>query len=65
MILKHWKTDEEIEINTPKELKEFLMLCNPTILSIYKEQLKRLKPDIIVEDCGVGLKLLRRKIDES
>lgn len=65
MILKHWQGGNDIEVKTPKELKEFLMMCNPSMLKVYKEQVHQQRPDIKVDGCGVGLKLLRRETNES
>ncbi len=60
MILQQWKTKEDVELRTPKELREFLTMCNPTILKFYISQLEVLKPYIKVEGIGTGIKLLRR-----
>lgn len=38
-----FKTGKTIEVNTPKELKEILKFCNPSMMRYYKEQLPMLE----------------------
>ena len=38
-----FKTGKRIEVNTPKELKEILKFCNPSMMRYYKEQLPMLE----------------------
>ena len=61
MILLHWKTKEEIEITTPKELKELLTKCNPTILKKYITQVNEQRKDIKISGVGSELKILKRR----
>ena len=38
-----FKSGEKVEVNTPKELKEILKFCNPSMMRYYKEQLPMLE----------------------
>lgn len=38
-----FKTGKKIEVNTPKDLKEILKFCNPSMMRYYKEQLLMLE----------------------
>jgi hypothetical protein len=62
VILKHWITQEDIEIKTSKELKEFLAFCNPSMLKNYKAQLLILKPNIGVSGSGECVKLFKKEM---
>ena len=62
MILKHWITKKDIEIKTSKELKEFLALCNPSMLKNYKAQLLILKPNIGVTGSGASIELFKKEM---
>jgi hypothetical protein len=65
MILKHWQTSDDIEIKTPKELKEFLVKCNPSMLRNYKAQIEILKPDITIKGIGKDIRLFKNKGEEN
>ena len=54
---KAFSDDKVVEFNNSTELKKFLIYQNPTALSIYKEQLKILQPNIKVVGIGTGLRL--------
>ena len=60
MIVQEWNTKANVELKTPKELREFLTRCNPTVLNFYKEQIEILKPDIQIEGIGTSIKLTRK-----
>lgn len=63
MIIKSFKTEEDIEIKTPKELKIFLSFCNPTVLKYYKKQIAIVKPDIKIDGIGTAIKLYKKEIE--
>jgi len=43
MIIKKFKTGEDIEVKNPKQLKEVLKYCNPLMMDYYKKQLPSLE----------------------
>ena len=43
MQIVKFKSKEVVEVNTPKELKEILKYCNPSMMRYYKEQLPALE----------------------
>lgn len=43
MTVVKYKTGEKVEVNTPRELKDILRLCNPSMLRHYKYQLPQLE----------------------
>ena len=43
MQIVKFKSKEVVEVNTPKELKEILKYCNPSMMRHYKEQLPTLE----------------------
>lgn len=50
-----FKTGKRIEVNTPKDLKEILKYCNPSIMRYYKEQL----PMLEIKNFGEAIEIKR------
>ena len=48
-----FKTGKRIEVNTPKDLKEILKYCNPSMMRYYKEQL----PMLEIKDFGEAIEI--------
>jgi hypothetical protein len=42
MIIKKFRTGEDIQVSNPRELKEVLKYCNPLMIKYYKQQLPQL-----------------------
>jgi len=55
-----FKTKKRLVFKTPKELKELLIYCNPTIFRFYREQITRYYPHIQVWGMGTGVEILRK-----
>jgi hypothetical protein len=56
MKLNEFRTGKIIEVKNPKELKELLKYCNPSMMKHYKQQLPS---DIIVTEFGAAIKIKR------
>jgi len=50
-----FKTGKKIEVNTPKDLKEILKYCNPSMMRYYKEQL----PMLEIKNFGEAIEIKR------
>lgn len=50
-----FKTGKIIEVNTPKDLKEILKFCNPSMMRYYKEQL----PMLEIKEFGEAIEIKR------
>ncbi|MGK0255491.1 MAG: hypothetical protein ACI81I_000087 [Arcobacteraceae bacterium] len=63
MIILDFKTNENIEISTPKELKKLLKFSNPKMLSFYKKQMEVSLPHIEIQGMGSSLKIYNTEKD--
>ncbi len=50
-----FKTGKRVEVNTPKDLKEILKFCNPSMMRYYKEQL----PMLEIKEFGEAIEIKR------
>lgn len=50
-----FKTGKKIEVNTPKDLKEILKYCNPSMMRHYKAQL----PMLDIKEFGEAIEIKR------
>lgn len=50
-----FKTGKRIEVNTPKDLKEILKYCNPSMMRYYKQQL----PMLEIKNFGEAIEIKR------
>jgi hypothetical protein len=60
LVLKHHNTSENMEFKNSTELKDFLKMQNPTILKRYKDQLKHLHPDLVVDGIGAAIRIYKK-----
>ncbi len=55
--IKEFNTGDIIEVNTPKELKEVLMYCNPLMMQYYRKQL----PQLEIRGFGSEIRIIRKE----
>lgn len=58
MKIKKYKTKEVIEVQNPRELKEILKWCNPTIVKYYQSQL----PSLEIKGFGKSIEIIRKQV---
>jgi hypothetical protein len=52
---------KKIEFKNSKELKEFLSTQNPGTVKKYKNQIKKIKPELIIDGLGSSLRIYTSK----
>lgn len=58
MELLKYNKKEKIIVNTPKELKELLKYCNPTMIRHYQNQL----PQLEIKGFGESIEIIRKQV---
>jgi hypothetical protein len=56
MEINEFKTGNKIVVATPKELKEILKFCNPSMMRHYKQQL----PELEIKGFGLTIEIKRK-----
>ncbi|RXK03801.1 hypothetical protein CRV02_00990 [Arcobacter sp. CECT 8989] len=54
-------TNEEVEVSTPKELKEILKYANPMMMRKYKEQMQVLE----IAGFGESIEIIRKQVQPN
>jgi len=59
LVLKHYKTQKDLEFENSTSLIEFLKMQNPTYLKGYKNQFKVLQPMLKITGIGANIRITK------